>query len=175
MKATIILSICALILFVHCQTNPTPSIKTQDSIEIVTDTVVINDFCCMSIIGTFPDEQDSGFYKIKYLIQSQQEFDSLITYKCICTKSKINLPSIDFTKYNFVGFRVVSDDSTANVNKTLYRDNINNKFIYKIIVNLKIYKIQPDVLLFQTMNWMMVPKLPKGWTFEFDTINVYHN
>ncbi|MCX6155600.1 MAG: hypothetical protein NT007_15715 [Candidatus Kapabacteria bacterium] len=170
MKATIILSICALILFAHCQTNPTQSIKTQDSIEIVTDTMSVPDFRCLEWGG----DGDSVFmgtfyihsYKRNYLIKSVQEYDSIIKLKCNTQNS--NPPTPDFTQHFLVGFQLRLIDSTHQVEKTILRDNIRHKYIYQI--NTSSIDVIPYNNPFNSMCWLLIPAFPDStWTFEIDT------
>ncbi|MCX6155602.1 MAG: hypothetical protein NT007_15725 [Candidatus Kapabacteria bacterium] len=169
MKATIILSICALILFAHCQTNPTPSIKTQDSVEIVTDTIPVPYFYCL-VFGS-KSADTTRIWEQWYHIKNSTEFDT--TFRYHCTNILSNPPTLDFSNRDLIGYTMIIRDSSLQIEKHLLKDYNNKKFIYQIRYSYSyLHAVTGRFGGFASMNWLLIPKIPNDWTFEIDTSSV---
>ncbi|MCX6155605.1 MAG: hypothetical protein NT007_15740 [Candidatus Kapabacteria bacterium] len=159
MKATIILSICALILFAHCQTNPTPSIKTQDSIEIVTDTMNLDLHC-------YPSE--SIFQVLNGVFNDSTDFYDKVLINLAGVPDCINkiAPKIDFNKHtllfqNFIWVR------KGFISQTVIKYKYAKKIVYKLEIPYR--SDQKGIEGVWGPIFMLIPKVPADYTVDFDT------
>jgi hypothetical protein len=182
MKAIIIFLVASIVIIgIACEDNSSNKsvIKiTDDSLEVVNDTITLKEFLCLMYIGS---DYDTLFrrYREKYLIRSQFEFDTSLTNRCNdfngysdSTRDTI-LPKIDFTKYMLAGFRMSSTDKNVQIIKSVIKDYKKKEIRYHIDYITKWYDFKEDVAYFQSMNWLLIPQMPVNWTFICDTTMIY--
>jgi hypothetical protein len=178
MKALIIFFVAAIVIIgIACEdTSSNKSVIkiTDDSLEVVNDTVSIKDFSCL---GYGTNEYDTLFrnYKEKYLIRSKFEFDTNLTNKCNNLNGKADtLPAIDFSKYMLAGFRIMTSDSGVHIIKSVINDYKKKEIWFHIDYKVKWSDgIIIDVPNFASMNWLLIPQMPENWTFKCDTSMIY--
>jgi hypothetical protein len=104
-----------------------------------------------------------------YVVRSQVEYgqiefnasrDSTID----CPEYMLN--PIDFSTYSLLGFKVCGQCNLQSTQRKVLRDEIRKMYIYSIQAE---YSGQCKMLICN-MNWVLVPRLPDGWTVEFEEI-----
>jgi hypothetical protein len=73
------------------------------------------------------------------------------------------LTNFDFLNYSLLAYRKCGSGCETNFNKTLYQDDVNEKYILDIQVK-EIGNCEPWRC---SMNWLLVPALPDGYFVEF--------
>ncbi len=137
--------ILSVILFGFLSCN-----KDEESCESVIENsgIIIEsvDFIC-----------DIPYRDNSFIIDSQNELDSIINLNSGC-----NQPIIDFAQYTLLG-----NYAYASCKGSYYRevtaDTTNLQYDYTITVK----SCGECDLLYENMNWVLVPKLPDDWTVKF--------
>lgn len=97
------------------------------------------------------------FYNGNFVIDSEEDLDSLMNLDNVCTR-----PEVDFTQYTMLGKYAWTEDK-GSYYRNVEMDTLNSTYDYTITV-----KTCGDCdCLSQNMNWVLVPKLPEGWTVDF--------
>jgi hypothetical protein len=110
---------------------------------------------CFPPFGNEPDE---------YVITNDSLYQELLTIeKPIC--DNYTLPEIDFATYTLLGKYTVSDGEVKYYKREVIKDEGSSKYIYKIYMKCK-NNNKAEI----SMNWVLVPKLPAGYSVEF-TVN----
>jgi len=100
---------------------------------------------------------DSPFYTGNFVINSNDELDSIMNLNSGC-----NQPEIDFTKYTLLG-KYAWTEAKGSYFRSVERDSANLEYDFTITV-----KTCGDCnCLSQNMNWVLVPKVPEDWTVDF--------
>lgn len=77
-----------------------------------------------------------------------------------------NLPFIDFTMYDILG-QYGSGACKISFHKEVVSDSVTRSYLY----NLSIYTCNTyHQKLCVSLNWVIVPKLPQGWTTKFESV-----
>lgn len=74
------------------------------------------------------------------------------------------LPVIDFSKYTLLGFTTVSS-SCDELTRSVTLDTLNKKFLYSLTI--KTLNKFCDQLGKQSLNWVLVPRLPDNYSVQF--------
>jgi len=100
---------------------------------------------------------DTPFYNGNFVIDSEEDLDSVMNLDNVCTR-----PEVDFTQYTMLGKYAWTEDKGSYF-RNVEMDTVNLTYDYTITV-----KTCGDCnCLSQNMNWVLVPKLPEGWTVDF--------
>ncbi len=98
----------------------------------------------------------------EYVITNDSLYQNLLTLETpVC--DNYTLPAIDFSTYTLLGKYTV-DGEVKYYKKEVIKDEISMKYIYNIYMKLK-NNNRPKAEI--SMNWVLVPKLPAGYTVEF--------
>lgn len=100
---------------------------------------------------------DAPFYNGNFVIESNEDLDSVMNLNSGC-----NQPEIDFSQYTLLGKYAWTEDKGSYF-RTVEKDTINLTYDYTITVKT----CGECNCLSQNMNWVLVPKLPEGWTVDF--------
>lgn len=104
---------------------------------------------------------DNPFYTGNFVIDSNEELDSVMNLNSGC-----NQPEIDFSQYTLLGKYAWTEDKGSYYRNVEY-DSTNLEYDFTITVET----CGECNCLSQNMNWVIVPKLPEGWTVDF-TLNL---
>ena len=108
---------------------------------------------CFPPFGNEPDE---------YVITNDSLYQELLTIeKPVC--DDYTLPNIDFSTYTLLGKYTVSDGEVKYYKREVIKDEGNLKYIYNIYM-----KCKNNNKAAISMNWVLVPKLPAGYSVEFN-------
>lgn len=77
-----------------------------------------------------------------------------------------NLPFIDFTKHDILG-QYGSGACNISFHKEVMSDSTTNRYHYTLSV-YECYTYHQKLCI--SFNWVIVPKLPQGWTVTFESI-----
>lgn len=101
----------------------------------------------------------------RFIITNDSTYQSVMEVFINSDSSCIGSPltTIDFSTYSLLGYRKCGSGCQTNFIKTVYQDNINEKYILDIQVE-EIGGCEPWVC---SMNWILVPALPQGYFVEF--------
>jgi hypothetical protein len=102
------------------------------------------------IVITNQDDYMTFQYKIKGNIEG---------YQC----DTVHLPEVNFNNYSILGVVTTGGGCGAIYERKVYKDTGEKKIIYKIKVD---YKGNCFIYL-QSWNWVFIPKLPKGYSVDF--------
>jgi len=169
MKNLIIPSIFIAVLFLSfsCKdksSNVQPKIQ-NDSNEFITDTVPLNVDC---IILSFVNDTP----KISSVYNSDSEYQELLNkYRSpVLSCMDYQLPYVNFNERTVLGYRIITW-AKANWGRNVKKIDSLKKIIYYINDTIK-YKEGLNPPLDQgreLTNFMSIPKIPLGYTVEFDT------
>ena len=108
---------------------------------------------CFPPFGNEPDE---------YIITNDSLYQALLTIeKPIC--DNYTLPNVDFTTYTLLGKFTYSDGSPKYYKREVIKDEGNMIYIYNIYMKCK--NNNKEAI---SMNWVLVPKLPTGYSVKFN-------
>ena len=147
MRNLAIIIFCASVAFTSCDDS------TFDLAELTFEEFSF-DFNCYESIS-----------EEKVVINDQNTFQELLdtTFQNNGSCDTTNLPSIDFTQYTLLGTFRDASGCTQEFIKNLYIDEDNQKYVYNVTV-----EEEGGCLPYVTsMNWILAPKLPEGYTVEF--------
>ncbi len=133
----------------------------EDLIDI-TDQVIFSSLfrspCFDVIANTEKDE---------FVIREEDAFkayvDSIRIYPVNQNCDTASLPEIDFTEYTLLGKYTSGGGCDVKYERKVYKDEINKRIIYEIDVK---YIGLCDMLI-TSKNWVLIPKMPENYTFEF--------
>lgn len=97
------------------------------------------------------------FYSGNFVIQSNQELDSVLNLNSGC-----NIPEIDFSSYTLLG-RYAYTNGTGSYYRKVESDTANLRYEYTITVKT----CEDCSCLNENMNWVLVPRLPDDWNVTF--------
>lgn len=100
---------------------------------------------------------DEPFYIGNFVIDSDEDLDSVMNLDIACTR-----PDIDFTQYTMLGKYAWTEDK-GSYYRNVEIDSTNLEYDFTITVKT----CGECNCLSQNMNWVLVPKLPEGWSVEF--------
>ncbi len=96
----------------------------------------------------------------EYVIQSNTEYQLLLN-NSVCQSA--NFPNIDFSQYSLLG-QYTSGKCKITFKRQVTKDEGNQRYNFTVhIFDRGICKKQG-----QSMNWVLVPKLPTNWTVNFE-------
>lgn len=146
MKNWLILSSITMLFFF----NACDEYRNLTELEVV-DFVI--DSCHTELIdGRFIITTDSMY---------QSVMETFIAPDSVCTN--FPLTTIDFSKYSLLGYRKCGSGCETNFYKTVYQDDVNEKYIFEIRVE-SLGGCEPWIC---NMNWLLVPALPNGYFVDF--------
>jgi len=97
----------------------------------------------------------------EYIVQSNSEYQLLLN-SSVC-QNYTTLPNIDFSQYTLLG-KFASGQCKVTFKRQVTKDEANLKYNFTVYVFDKgLCKRQG-----QSMNWVIVPKLPVGWTVKYE-------
>ncbi|MBN2611982.1 MAG: hypothetical protein JXB00_10540 [Bacteroidales bacterium] len=140
-----------------------PGCEKNDELTDITNQV---EFLEPNFFGTcFSGFFDEGYSEVVIKDEaSYQEFgDSVRIHPFNLNCDTAVLPSIDFSKYSLIGKLTSVGGCNAYSVRQVFRDENGKEIVYKIHVE---YSGSCDMLIV-SMNWALVPKIPKGFTVEF--------
>lgn len=100
---------------------------------------------------------DTPFYNGNFVIDSEEDLDSVMNLEVVCER-----PEIDFTQYTMLG-KYAWTEEKGSYYRNVEKDTVNLTYDYTITVKT----CGECNCLSQNMNWVLVPKLPEGWTVDF--------
>jgi len=107
---------------------------------------------CLPLFNNEPEE---------YVITNDSLYQNLLTIEePIC--EDYALPDIDFATYSLLGKYTVSDGEVKYYKREVIKDDVRKKYVYSIYIKSK--NNQRAAI---SMNWVLVPKLPAGYSVEF--------
>jgi len=119
-------------------------------------------------IDDFGNCFDFSNSKLGYIIENDSSYQSIgdsskIKYSANCDTAK--LLHIDFSIYTLLGISTTSS-LCDSISRVIFLDTISKKYIYNI--GIKHNKVDWCLQIAKTsMNWALVPKLPKEYKVEF--------
>lgn len=123
--------------------------------ENIFEGIIVEEFdmgYCFPPFGNEPDE---------YVINNDSLYQNLLTYGTVVCNN-YTLPSIDFTTYTLLGKYTVSDGEVKYYKREVVKDEVSMKYIYNIYI-----KCKNNNKAETSMNWVLVPKLPTGYSVKF--------
>ncbi len=144
-KFLIIISVIAIV-FYSCNKDEEECESVIENSGIIESSV---DFQC-----------DTPFYDGNFVIDSQSELDSVTNLNTGC-----NQPEINFSQYTVIGMYAYTEGK-GSYYRNVEIDTANLTYDYTITVKT----CGECNCLSQNMNWVLVPKLPEGYTVDF-TLN----
>lgn len=100
---------------------------------------------------------DEPFYHGNFVINSNVEYDSVLSLNNNCDR-----PFIDFSSFTLLG-RYAFTSNTGSYYRNVVVDSVNNRYNYTI----RVTNCGSCNCLSQNMNWVLVPKLPSAWSVKF--------
>ena len=107
-------------------------------------------------------EESPEFHCFPYLQEEKVVIDSEADFRHYFDSTDCEQPAIDFTRHTLLGFYGEGQCSVKYIRK-VERDEENKLYRY----TLKIRSCGLCKKLAISYNWVIVPKLPLGWTVEF--------
>jgi hypothetical protein len=161
MKNLIIPTLFAFVLILSfaCKDKSTNlNIIQSDTCEIVSDVIKLTETGCLLRLTT-----DTCF-----VINNDSTYNALLGKNSNITAcSSYHLPIVDFNQRTVLGFRTL-----GNIDEIWERHvkicNNSKKIIYFLNDTLKLHEIITDKARF-SLNLISIPKVPAGYTVEFDT------
>lgn len=99
-----------------------------------------------------------------FIINSNDEYQLLLVYQASRQECKnIELPAIDFSEHTLLGRYAQGGGCSVDFAKKIYKDSLNKKITYSIQVS----KEGLCKKLVESMNWVLIPKVPSGYGIEF--------
>lgn len=138
------ITILSLILFLN-------SCEKEDIFE----GIIVKEFDAGRCLPPFGDEPD------EYIITNDSLYQNLLTLGTVVCDD-YTLPEIDFATYTLLGKFTFSNGSPKYYKREVIKDEGNMKYIYNIYMKCKNNKKEA-----LSMNWVLVPKLPAGYSVEF--------
>ena len=154
MKISSILLSC-LLIFVSCK-------KENKDQKVAVESKTIDFGMCF-----FPNapKANSG-YVIKDEKSFNLLFDSIRNKHFSCDTALI--PNIDFSKYSLLGILTENVCSSKIITRSVLNDISNKQYLYNITIGKD---VEPTcMMLVQTMNWVIVSKLPEDYKVVFNII-----
>ena len=155
MKKVFLILLVAIVSISSCEKRKHCKGRTSDTISGI---IVSNhDFgeCFQDYIAPPPEE---------YVINDTATYNTIGLYR-YTSKSNCQTatyPIIDFSQYTLLG-KYATGGCNVGYKREVTRDDVNKKYIYTVTVcNYGMCKV-----LRMDMNWVLVPKLPQGYTVEF--------
>lgn len=139
--------------------------KKDNTKIIVPDVVFLSDF------GTcFSNFSEDTPYVIRDKLTFYEIMESVRTNDSTCDTASI--PEIDFNNYSLIGYLTIGICSIDNEKNILLNES-EKTYHYLITIN---YNEKPTCkILVATMNWALIPKLPKDYSVEFIITKKYKN
>ncbi|MBI2665887.1 hypothetical protein HYX12_04665 [Candidatus Woesearchaeota archaeon] len=101
----------------------------------------------------------------EFIINSNEDYQKLSDYKSSSPKCEdFELSSIDFSQYTLLGKYAQGGGCSIDFLKKVYKDDLNKKITYSI----KIVEEGSCEKMGANMNWILIPKVPSDYTFEFN-------
>jgi len=141
-KAFLIIAVLG-ILFFACNKNGEECESVIENSGIIERSI---DFPC-----------NTPFYNGNFVIDSDDDLDSVMNLEVVCER-----PEIDFTQYTLLGKYAWTEDK-GSYYRNVEMDTVNFTYDYTITVKT----CGECDCLSQNMNWVLVPKLPEGWSVDF--------
>ncbi len=116
----------------------------------------------LGCVGTsdFPSDKDREF-----IINSNQEYQTLIGYKVRIQECEdFKLPQIDFSQYTLLGKYTQGGGCSVDFVSKVYKDDSKKKISYSIKIDEEGYCEK----LVESMNWVLIPKVPFDYSVEFE-------
>ena len=141
--AGIILAAFLTVIFQSCQK------------ENIYEGIIVSEFDfgrCFPPFGEAGDE---------YVITNDSLYRNLLKFG-VTVCENYTLPDIDFSTYTLLGKYTVSDGEPKYYKREVIKDENRKKYIYSIFI-----KCKNNYKAALSMNWVLVPKLPEGYSVEF--------
>ncbi|MFZ5941245.1 MAG: hypothetical protein ACOYXB_11810 [Bacteroidota bacterium] len=116
-------------------------------------------------------EADSG----EVIITSEEEYAAFVEiirlnlYNVDC--DTVAVPEIDFSNYSLIGTYTSGGGCDVEYDRQVFRNSAEKKVVYRIRVS---YSGSCEMLIF-SMNWALIPRLPRHYQVEFDVSQDYSN
>jgi hypothetical protein len=137
-----------LLIFCSCGEKDLNCSEDRNS-GIIVESVYFDDWC----LNDFMDQS--------FVISDQAQLDSIIgSSSC---EEGVDSPDIDFALYTLLGIYAGGGGCSGSFIREVTRDESAHKFVYEVEVK----ECGMCSMYFFSMNWVLVPKLPEGWTVEF--------
>ncbi|MDY0142277.1 MAG: hypothetical protein RBR97_10315 [Bacteroidales bacterium] len=123
--------------------------------EDIFEGIIVKEFdtgYCLPPFGNEPNE---------YIITNDSLYQDLLTLGTVVCED-YTLPEIDFAIYSLLGKFTVSDGEVKYYKREVIKDVGSLKYTYKIYM-----KCKNNSKAAVSMNWVLVPKLPAGYSVEF--------
>lgn len=117
--------------------------------------IIVKEFDTGRCFPPFGDEPD------EYIITNDSLYQNLLTLGTVVCDN-YTLPEIDFATYTLLGKYTVSDGEVKYYKREVIKNEGSLKYTYKIYMKCK-NNNKAEV----SMNWVLVPKLPTGYSVEF--------
>ncbi|MCH8555123.1 MAG: hypothetical protein LAT76_08195 [Schleiferiaceae bacterium] len=108
-------------------------------------------------ITCFPDPSNG-----EYVVQSNAQLDALFE-KSNTAGIPCNLQEIDFETHTLLGFYTVVKGCDARFNREVEKVETLRRYIFRVTVDV----CSPCEDAIFSYNWVLVPKLPPGYTVDF--------
>jgi len=162
--------IILLTILQACKKDMAPSsILTLDEMN-TSHSEVLNAVFIDNLGGCSPainNSTNSGFVfqNIESLQQFQHSIHLTATY---CDTALIT--EINFDNYDLIGIQVVGI-CKLSAERQVVIDKSTKQYIYNIIIHTD--QLPTCKMLVSTMNWAIVPKMPAGYSVQFNVVKVY--
>ena len=101
----------------------------------------------------------------EFVINSQEEYEMLLKYVSGSpTCENFVLPSIDFSQSTLLGKYTYGSGCSVTFERHVYIDDANRQIIYSITV----IEEGNCEMLGMSMNWIIIPKVPQGYSVVFE-------
>ncbi len=145
-----------VVLLNGCEKDEDPCVNPYDTVS----GVVVSDYQFGECVSTL------GMLSQNYIIENKDAFEALpILPSDNGNCNQQNISTIDFDRYALLGLYA---DGACDVifDRNVEQDTQNKKYIYTVSRTLCNSCERHEY----SMNWVLVPKLPTGYTVEFRTI-----
>lgn len=89
--------------------------------------------------------------------------DSIRIYPVNLNCDTASVPEIDFADYSLLGKYTSGGGCDVKYERKVFKDEINKRIIYEIDVKY----IGTCEMLITSRNWVLIPKMPENYSFEF--------
>ncbi len=118
----------------------------------------------LGCISTFDSIENRESREREFVINSGEEYQSLITYKSISSLCKdFVLPTIDFSQKTLLGKYASGGGCAIEFDRDLYKDDLERKVVYIIDVVEK----GACQMMGVSMNWVLTSKIPSDYLVQF--------
>ena len=159
-----------LIILQGCKKeNATISIITLESMN-TSHSEVLNAVFLDNFWNCFPSSNFSSNTEFVFQTQASleqfQQSTSLTASFCDST----SIPGINFDNYDLIGI-LTYGICRLSAERQVLADRSTRHYIYNIIIHTD--QLHTCKMLVSTMNWALVPKMPAGYTVQFNVVKVY--